>query len=80
MWSQFFCGANFFVHRKFKADKIQNDPKCKEFMEKVGYIRLVDEKSMQSDDISVFHEWRNSPKIFSNSTTTIEANDETNEV
>ena len=75
----FFCGANFFVHRKFKADKIQNDPKCKEFMEKVGYIRLVDEKSMQSDDISVFHEWRNSPKIFSNSTT-IEANDETNEV
>ena len=49
-------------------------------MEKVGYMRLADEKSMQSDDISVFHEWRNSPKIFSNSTTTIEANDETNEV
>ena len=49
-------------------------------MEKVGYIQLVNEKSMQSDDILVFHEWRNSPKIFSNSTTTIDGNDETNEV
>ena len=44
-------------------------------MEKVGYIQLANEKSMQLDDISVFHEWRNS-----NSTTTIEANDENNEV
>ena len=67
-------------NRKIKADKIQNDPKCKEFMEKVGYIQLVNEKSMKSDDISVFHEWRNSPKIFSNNTTTIDGNDETNEV
>ena len=49
-------------------------------MEKVGYIQLANEKSMQSDDISVFHEWKNSPKIFSNSTTTNEANDENNEV
>ena len=49
-------------------------------MEKVGYIQLANEKSMQSDDISVFHEWRNSQKIFANSTTTIEANDENNEV
>ena len=71
---------NYGIKQIIQTSKIQNDPKCKEFMEKVGYIQLANEKSMQSDDISVFHEWKNSPKIFSNSAATIEANDENNEV
>ena len=29
-------------------------------MKEVGYIQIVNEKSMQTDDIAVFHEWRNS--------------------
>ena len=74
--SVFLFRWNYRLKEIIQASKIQNDPKCKEFMEKVGYIQLANEKSMQSDDISVFHEWRNSAKIFSNSTTTIRANDE----
>ena len=55
---------------KIKAEKVQNDPHCKKFMEEVGYIQLQNEKSMQTDDIAVFHEWRNSLKILSNITST----------
>ena len=39
-------------------------------MEEVGYIQLASEKSMQTDDIAVFHEWRNSLKMLTNITTT----------
>ena len=53
-------------------------------MEEVGYIQLASEKSMQTDDIAVFHEWRNSLKILSNITSTTsrtkQTPQETNEV
>ena len=66
---------------KIKAEKVQNDPNCKKFMEEVGYIQLANENAMKSDDIAVFHEWRNSLKIISNNITTASGVSEpTNEV
>ena len=44
-------------------------------MEEVGYIHLEDEKSLRSDDILLFQDWKNTLKILSsNSTTTGGAN------
>ena len=44
----------------FQVNKIQREPNCKQFMKRVGYISLSDAKAMDSDDIPVFNEWRNS--------------------
>ena len=64
------------LRHKLKVEVVQNDPNCRKFMEEVGYIHLEDEKSLRSDDILLFHDWRNTLKILSsNATTTSGAND-----
>ena len=61
---------------KIKVEIVQNDPNCRKFMEEVGYIRLEDEKSLRSDDILLFQDWKNTHKILSsNATTTGGANE-----
>ena len=61
---------------KIKVEIVQNDPNCRKFMEEVGYIHLEDEKSLRSDDILLFQDWKNTLKILSsNATTTGGANE-----
>ena len=37
---------------------VQDQPKCKEFMSKVGYLSVQDEVALTSDERKVFTEWQ----------------------
>ena len=36
---------------------MQDEPKCKEFMSKIGYLRIPDAGSLKTDDIKLFTDW-----------------------
>jgi len=37
---------------------VQEEPKCKEFMSKMGYLRVPDTGSLKSDDFKLFTDWK----------------------